>query len=211
METLRLWTAALIARIDGMATRIENHEALAQSAIQDVRRASARARIQLRRVRGDGERLRGQLEETRQAEVAWRDRARRKAEADESAALECLRRAREAAQRAGALAHRLEEHERLEAELGGDVARIQERLSRLEEHRHVLSARQSRADAFATIGNDEVGFCDVETLFDRWDVKISEREMSSGHEALGDAFEHRLSREEEEAELRDELDALRRE
>lgn len=210
MQTLKLWTAALVARIDGMATRIENHEALAQSAIQDVRRASARARVQLRRVRQDGDRLRTQLGEAREAEAAWRDRARRKAEEDEDAAIECLRRGRESTRRAEELGRRLDEHERVEAELASDVNAIQERLAKLEQHRHVLSARQSRAEAFASIACDEVGECDVESLFDRWDVKISEREMSGGHDRDGDAFEHRLSREEEDAELREELDALRR-
>ncbi len=208
MQTIRLWTAALVARIDGMAARIENHEALTQSAIQDVRRASARARLELRRVRNDGERLRSKLGEAREAEVAWRDRARRKAGDDEAAALECLRRGRESERRANNLARRLGEHERVEADLSSDVSRIQERLSGLEEHRHVLSARQSRADAFATIECDEVGASDVEGLFDRWDLKISEREISCGHDDGEDAFEHDFSREEEEAELRAELDQL---
>jgi phage shock protein A len=210
MQTLRLWTAALVARIDGMAARIENHEALAQSAIQDVRRASARARVELRRVRKDGDKLRTRLGEAREAEVAWRDRARRKAGEDEAAALECLRRGRESGRRASELARRLEEHERVEADLATDVGRIQERLSRLEEHRHVLSARQTRAEAFATIECDEVGAADVEGLFDRWDVKISEREISCGQDDAGDAFEHGFSREEEEEELRAELDELLR-
>lgn len=208
MQTLRLFTASLVARIDGMAARIENHEALAASAIQDVRRASARARFELRRVRKDGDRLRARLGEAKEVEASWRDRARRKGAEDETAALECLRRSREASRRAGELVRRVEEHERVESELATDVGRIQERLSRLEEHRHVLSARQTRADAFATIETEEVDAADVESLFDRWDVKISEREISCGHDEAGDAFEQGFSREEEETQLRAELDEL---
>ena len=48
MQTVRLWTAALVSRIDGMVSRIENHEALAASAIRDVRRAAARAKDEMK-------------------------------------------------------------------------------------------------------------------------------------------------------------------
>ena len=71
-----------------------------------------------------------------------------------------------------------------------------------------LTSWDTRADAFATIECDEVGASDVEGLFDRWDLKISEREISCGHDDGEDAFEHDFSREEEEAALRAELDQL---
>ena len=211
MQTVRLWTAALVSRIDGMVSRIENHEALAASAIRDVRRAAARAGVQLRRVRADGDRLRAQLEETREAEASWRERARRKADEDEAMAVECLRRARESARRLRALERRLAEHERIERDLGADVTRIQERLTRLEEHRHVLAARESRAVALAGVHEGEDALSpDVDDLFDRWEIRISERELVGGRDDSADSFEDTLSREEEEADLRAELDALRR-
>ncbi len=103
MQNIRLWTAALVSRVDGMVSRIENHEALAQSAVRDVRRAGARARVQLRRVRVDGERLRDELSRLREDVETWRERAPRRAVEDESAALECLRRSRRSMGRADAL------------------------------------------------------------------------------------------------------------
>ena len=205
MQNIRLWTAAVVSRIDGMVSRIENHEALAQSAIQEVRRASARARVQLRRVRADGEQLRAKIEESSEAEASWRERARRKAGEDEAAAIECLRRAREAARRIGVLENRLREHERLESGLTTDVARIQERLSRLEEHRHLLAARESRAEALTGLWVGDAGPGPIDDLFDRWEVQVSEREVSFGRDDDADAFEHGFSLEEEEADLRAEL------
>lgn len=211
MQTIRLWTHSLATRIDGMVSRIENHEALARSAIQEVRGAAARARVQLRRVRADGEQLRARIEEAREAEASWRERARRKASEDEAAAIECLRRSREAARRVGVLEARRIEHERLEAELTTDVGRIQERLTHLEEHKHVLAARESRAAALSGLDVGEVGPGPIEDLFDRWEVQISEREVSFGREDDADAFEHAFSKEEEEVSLHAELATLRAE
>ena len=208
MQNIRLWTSAVVSRIDGMVSRIENHEALAQGAIQEVRRASARARVQLRRVRADGEQLRAKIDENSQSEASWRERARRKAGEDESAAIECLRRAREAARRIRVLEARLREHDRLESELTADVTRIQERLSRLGEHRHLLAARESRAEALTGISAGDVGPGPIDDLFDRWEVQVSEREVSFGRDDDADAFEHGFSVEEEEADLQAELERL---
>ena len=209
MQNIRLWTAALATRIDGVVSRIENHESLTQTAIADVRRTAARARIQLRRVRADGEQLRHRIDEAAEGERSWQERARRKAEHDEAAAIECLRRAREAKRRGRVLAERLVEHERLEGELSADVTRIQERLSRLEEHRHQLAARESRATALSSLESGDLGPGPIEDLFDRWEVQISEREVSFGRDDDADAFEHAFSQEEEEADLRAELAELR--
>ncbi len=208
MQNIRLWTHTLATRIDGMVSRIENHEALARSAIQEVRGAAARARVQLRRVRADGKQLRARIEEAQEAETSWRERAQRKASEDEAAAIECLRRAREAGRRARVLEARRVEHERLETELAADVNRIQERLSHLEEHKHVLAARESRAVALSGLDVSEVGPGPIEDLFDRWEVQISEREVGFGRDDDPDAFEHAFSREEEDAALRAELDSL---
>jgi phage shock protein A len=196
--------------MDGMVSRIENHEALAQSAIRGVRQAAARANVQLRRVREDGERQRRRLEELREAEVAWRERARAKAEEDESVALECLRRGKEAARRSAVLARRLAEHERIEAQLAADVAKIDERLTVLEEQRNVLVTRQSRAEALSSVrdAHEPIG-ADPDEIFGRWETRVAEREYEGGCFDRGDVFEEEFTRAEEESELRAELAELR--
>ena len=213
MQSLRLWTAALVSRVDGMVSRIENHEALAQSAIREVRQAAARASVQLRRVRRDGERQRRRLDELREAEATWRDRARRKADADETTALECLRRSQQAARRAASLEARLRDHERIERQLARDVAAVEERLVRLDEQRHVLVTRQSRAEAMSALRDTSAPLStDLDDLFDRWEVRIAERELAGGcvESEDVDPLEGELDREEEQEALRAELETLRR-
>jgi phage shock protein A len=211
MQSIRLWTAALVSRVDGMVSRIENHEALAQSAIREVRQAAARASVQLRRVRRDGERQRQRLDELREAQATWRDRARRKADEDETTALECLRRSQQAARRAAALQARLRDHERIERQLARDVTAVEERLVRLDEQRHVLVTRQSRAEAMSALRDTSAPVhTDLDDLFDRWEVRIAESELAGGCAEDVDPLEGELDREEEQEELRTELEALRR-
>lgn len=213
MQSIRLWTAALVSRVDGMVSRIENHEALAQSAIREVRQAAARASVQLRRVRRDGERQRQRLDELREAQATWRDRARRKADEDETTALECLRRSQQAARRAAALQARLRDHERIERQLARDVTAVEERLVRLDEQRHVLVTRQSRAEAMSALRDTSAPVhTDLDDLFDRWEVRIAESELTGGCAEAEDVdpLEGELDREEEQEELRTELEALRR-
>ncbi|MDJ0865832.1 MAG: PspA/IM30 family protein [Myxococcota bacterium] len=212
MERFRSWTAGLISRVDWMVSQVENHEALAQSAIRDVRRAAARARVQLARVRADGERQRRERAEQHEAEHTWRERARAAAEQDETRALECLRRARRAQRRAAELERRVEEHERFEKQLAHDVATVEERLGVLETQRNLLRTRQSRAEALSTV-RDGAPVGDVDGLFERWETRVLEREFeggcAAGADGLGDAFEDEFEEAEEEQALREELDALR--
>ena len=215
MQRVRSWTSGLISRIDWMVTQVENHESLAVSAIREVQKNAARARVQLGRVQRDGETLRRRTAEARDAAATWRDRARG-SDDDEARALECLRRARRAERQADELERRLAEHERIEKQLTSDVARIDERLGELRERHNVLRTRESRAHALATVREAGAPMCtDTSDLFERWETQVAERELAGDctHDAAGllahDAFEEEFETREEEAALRAELAALR--
>ncbi len=209
MQRIRLWTASLVSRVDGMVTRIENHESLAASAIRDVRQAAARATVQLRRVRADGSRLRDELAARRDAEQSWKERAARVGDTDRDKAIECLRRSKRASREAVELTRRLAEHERIEKQLASDVAVVEDRLSRLEDQRNVLVTRQSRAEALGTV-RDAQAPCglDVDEVFGRWETRVAEREYAGACLPRGDDLETSFSQEEEGEELGAELDDL---
>ena len=209
MQRIRLWTAGLVSRVDGMVSRIENHEGLADSAIHDVRRAAARATVQLRRVRADGVRQRARLTALREEEVNWEERAARSSTEEREKALECLRRSRRAGRQARDLAQRIEEHERVEKQLAADVARVEDRLAQLEQQRNVLVTRQSRAEALGSVRHAESPLgADVEEIFGRWETRVAENEFAGGCLHTGDSFEAEFAEEEEAESLGAELDAL---
>ena len=209
MQRIRLWTASLVSRVDGMVTRIENHESLAASAIRDVRQAAARATVQLRRVRADGSRLRDELAARRDAEQSWKERAARVGDTDRDKAIECLRRSKRANRETVELERRLAEHERIEKQLASDVAVVEDRLSRLEDQRNVLVTRQSRAEALGTVRDAQApGGFDVDEVFGRWETRVAEREYAGACLPRGDDLETSFSQEEEGEALGAELDDL---
>lgn len=202
--------ASLVSRVDWMVSQVENHEALADSAIRDLQRHAARARVQMGRVRADGERLAARLEKERAAATTWRERARGLAESDEPKALECLRRAKQAAQRIAELEARVVEHDRIEKQLRGDLARVEDKLSKLRTQRNLMRTRQSRAEALAAVGECEDA-CGLDDVFDRWDARITERELAAGCSDEEDRFDFEFGEAELEEGLREELAALRSE
>ena len=115
MARFKRWTHGFVASIDSMIVQVENHEALATSALRDLEQGVARSRVQLMRVERDGRSLRQALDDEREAAARWRDRARR--EENEARALECLRRHKRSEARVSELNHNQTEHERIEQQL----------------------------------------------------------------------------------------------
>jgi hypothetical protein len=107
----------------------------------------------------------------------------------------------------------LRDHERIERQLARDVTAVEERLVRLDEQRHVLVTRQSRAEAMSALRDTSAPLhTDLDDLFDRWEVRIAESELAGGCSEAEDIdpLEGELDREEEQEALRAELEALRR-
>ncbi|MEO1171747.1 MAG: PspA/IM30 family protein [Myxococcota bacterium] len=209
MNRWKRWSVSIRTRLDDVIGQIENHEAVVDEVIRDVHRAAARARVQLRRVQRDGSSLRTRLADERRTAREWRDRAARLDSEDESRALECLRRAKRAERSATELEQRRDEHERAEKQLTSDVRAIESRLSALRERRNLMQTRQSRAEAVSVVHAPDDTLCTLDDVFDRWDSRITEMEIVTGHGAPVDSFEDEFVSAEEEAELRAELQELR--
>lgn len=210
MYFFKRWTSALVSRVDWMAAQVENQEALVNSAIREAQQATAKAKVQLARVHGDGNKLRNRLEEEQQAEQRWRDRARSCAEEDEAKALECLRRSKQAGKQAGQLKGRIEEHQRVEHQLQADVQTLQERLAELVEKRNLMRTRESRASAMKTVSEVMVPMNDgLDDIFERWDTRITEAEIISSCCEQSDPLDSDFVTAEEEDALRAELEELK--
>ncbi|NIR32663.1 MAG: hypothetical protein GWN84_25855 [Gammaproteobacteria bacterium] len=211
MNYFKRWTAGIFSRIDGFIAQVENHDALAAQALRELAQSTARAHVQLKRVRADGEALRRQLAEQREHGQVWKERAKRSTE-DEGRAIECLRRSKRAARSADELERRLAEHERMEQQLGDDIRKLEERIRRLREQRNLMRTRQSRAEAMSALQDGTVQLNDdIHEMFERWEIRVTEAEYTGGVSAADeDRFEREYVSEEEETALKEELRALRR-
>ena len=120
MSYLKRWTTGVFSRIDSFVAQVENHEALANEALQNLQQTTARAQVQLKRVREDGQRLQRQCAEQHEQCARWRERAKRSI-TDDARAVECLRRQKGAQRGVDELERRMQEHERIEQQLVADV------------------------------------------------------------------------------------------
>ncbi len=208
MSIIKRLSATLHARLDRVVNQIENHDAVVEAALAESREALARAKVQLARVRQDGERLHKELAEMRGAETAWTERARAAAD-DEATALECLRRRNAARTRQSELAAAISRHQESEERLGGDVKRAEEQLMRLSEQRNLMRTRESAAEALSLLSGFERTLpAELDRAFERWSVRVTETELAAGGADAADPLARGFEAEEERAALRAELAEL---
>ena len=211
MKKLKRWTAGVIASFDSVISQIENHESLVTSAIQEMQQAGGRARVQLKRVIEDGKKMRRRITELEEAQDLWKERARKSAKLDEERAMECLRRLKRVQAELKSLEEQELEHTKLEKQLTADLATVDQRLTKLKQQRNIMRTRQSRAEALrAASGEDSSLISEIDDIFERWEVKVSEYEIGSSVRLADgfDDFEETYRSAEEEAELREELQEL---
>jgi phage shock protein A len=209
MARFKRWTHGFVASIDSMIVQVENHEALASSALRELEQGVARSKVQLMRVERDGLALKQALSDEREAALRWRDRARR--EEHEARGLECLRRHKRCEARVKELTDNQAEHERIEQQLKRDVQTLERRLLELRQQRNTMRTRQSRAEAFSVAqGAGESDNGEIGQIFERWETRVAETEVASGClVASVDGLEEEFLDAEEAASLKLELAELK--
>ncbi len=209
MSLIQRISATLTSSVDRAVSRVENHDAIINAALKDTRRAAARSRVRLERVRRDGDALKTRLRELEEAATRWTERARSIAGKDETRALECLRRRRDCLQQIDKLTQSIARHDELEQRIGEQVREIDERIKEVTEQRNVMRSRQSVAEAMHAMNAAQGGSAvDIEDTFDRWEINLGETELLFGANVTADPLDTSFLEEEDRAALRAELDVL---
>ena len=149
-------TATVAANVDSAVASMENHDAVVEASLNDMRRASAKAKARLLRVTNDGVRLRRKFADLQTAEARWVERAKQYANDDEAKALECLRRKKDCERHLSSCEETIQQHTELESRLKISIEKIDNRYQDLEQTRTMMRTRQSAADAYRTselVGN----------------------------------------------------------
>ena len=209
MNLIRRITATVSSSVDRAVSRVENHDAIVEAALRDTRQAASRARVRLRRLQRDGERLKQRHDALGVAIERWGERARAVAAEDETKALACVRRRRDCEQQRTALASAIENHAVLEKRMAEQVRQIDGRIEEVMRQRNEMRSRQSVADAIRAVGHMDDGTrVDLEETFDRWEIQLGETEILSEAAAPVDVLESEFLAEEDDAALRAELELL---
>lgn len=202
---VKSFAGGLRSRFDRLLRQLENHEAIAQSAITELQAALSRAAAQRARLSRSGDRLRAEQGRAKHEAEMWRRRA---AECqDDAAALDCLRRGRQRTRASEELERRLSAQRELETRLCRDVAVLESRFAELSDRHRELRARETRAQTYqhALIANSTT---DADDIFEQWETQVTEQEYLAG--PIDDWLELRnLAEEHETEELQAELATLR--
>ncbi len=206
MKALKRWTTSISSSFDWVISQVENHETLVGSAIREMQHASAKAKMQLNRVKKDGSAMRERLAELKEAEKLWQDRALSVHTSDPQKALECIRRKKRSEREIKAIEGHIKEHRKLEKQLSGDLETIHSRISELKRKKNAFAARQYRAEAAQAGQREDIGLItEIDEIFDRWEGRLAQCEA---FESVPDGFEDDFLQEEEDQQLEAELEAL---
>ncbi len=207
MKMLKRWVSCVTANFDWVLTQVENHEALVDSAIREMQAAGGKARVQLARVRRDGESMRQRLEQNRELEKSWTERAIRIGATEQEKALECLRRKKTVQLEIAALEKQVAEHGRLEVQLAADLKHLSTRIDELKRKKNTMSARQYRAEAMRVGQTEDMALIsELGDIFERWENRVAEAETINIEPE--DSLDAELKSDEQQVELESELAAL---
>jgi len=212
MSIFKRLSATLVSSIDQVVGEIENHDAVVQASLQDMRRQIAEAKVRLSQVHREQASLQEQIREQQDGAQRWRERALACSESDEGKALECLSRSRHCQQQAERLEQALAGFESTAEKLAVDIETSEQRLAQNKQKLTLMRARQSTSSALNATGEQGQDACQLaDDTFDRWEINISQAEMVSDSHPAIDPLEREFTTREQQEELRRELAALRAE
>lgn len=204
-------TATFAANVDSAIATMENHNAVVEASLHELRSAAAKSKARLRRIRADGARLEAKLAELGATLGQWNARALRYADNDDDKALECLRRKRATLDEQTATEQALESHRALIAKLTASIERIDARYRELEQTRTLMQSRERAAVATRTVSEAQrcAGTLDIDDTLERWEARIAEFEPDDDPAPEALRFEQSLIDEEQRADLQAELEILK--
>ncbi|MBD5778146.1 PspA/IM30 family protein [Pelagicoccus sp. NFK12] len=207
MRKLKIWTASIVSGFDSVISKVENHESLVASSIQELQTAAAHATVKLGRLKQEIRRMKDKRCQLEQSRERWKERALALRESDKAKAIECLRRGKSVESEIAQLEKEIPSHNQLADSIEADLRKLQNKIDELKLRKRAFSTRASRAKAMkicqdysATSGEQ------LEDTFERWELKLAESEIASS--ACTDSLEDEFLREEEFAALEEELEQL---
>jgi len=209
MSIFKRLSATLVSRIDQVVGEIENHDAVVQATLTDMRKKVAEAKVRLQQVQREKSRLEQQISEQQANSQRWRQRAVASAKQDENKALECVSRARYCEQNASRLQQAMAHYHQAADKLSHDIHIAEQRLAEVKQKATLMRARQSSNNALLSTSDsmpDTTQFLD--DTFDRWEINITQTEMSIDTGEPVDGIEHEFLHAEQQQVLREELAAL---
>ncbi|TQV76796.1 hypothetical protein FLL45_02235 [Aliikangiella marina] len=209
MSILKRLSVTLFSRLDNVVSDIENHDAIIEAAIEEQAKKIANAKVQLLHLNRRKSSVLQQLKNANEERERWQQRALNEAKVNESKALECIRRRKNAEQQIEKLKQSESEYVTAAEKLSRDIQHSEEELTDIKQKRQLLKARESSAKVRSEFTpNANANLKQAEKAFDRWEANLMESPLEIEEALLVDDFEQAYQAEEKENELKEELAQL---
>ncbi len=209
MSIFKRLSATVAARVDQVVGEIENHDAVAQATIKDMRMKVAEAKVRLVQLRREAERIEKQKIDQEENAERWRKRAVEVAATDENKALDCVNRRRHCQSQIELLTQSQVRYQQGVDKLTRDINIAEQRLAEVQQRASLMRARQSTSSALNATSGSNVDVAHLlEDTFDRWEINITQAELAVDNNPLVDPVEHEFIKTEEKEALREELASM---
>jgi len=210
MRIISRISTSISAALDRAVGSMENHDAIVEASIHQIRAKAGEVKARFKRVQSDAARMEEKIQGLDKQVELWAERAIAP-HTNEITALECMQRRKNCQEQRAQLADSREQLRSVEARLRDNVERIEKRLRELQQQRSVMRSRQAAAEACKTRETLYQGcvIADIDETLERWDAQIMGAEIT--HEVTDpiDTLERQFVAEEDRASLAAELEAVR--
>jgi phage shock protein A len=214
MSLFKRISVSFRSQLDSAVSRIENHDAIIDAALQESRDAIARLKLQQSRLNRKLQAADTQMVSLRNDEQNWVRRAKTLAEGDESQAIACLERRDRCTEQIRQLQQQTDQYNEMAFRLTKDLSQLEQKLIHDEQRLQAFRGRDLTAKAQTAL-QDVIcsDSTDLDQTFDRWELAITRKEMQQQPLDVTmdsrDSFEERIQREERLAAHKAELKSLR--
>ncbi len=196
-------------QLDNVVSDFENHEALADVALNDLQQLQGQTRLQLHRIRKLIQQHEENIKKQKQQADTWTKRALSLKDNDETAALECMKRLRHCKQSIQSLQKNLDTTRDQESKMQNNLQSIQEQLHQLSSKKHELIARQQQTKIFhQTRSPSQSTQSSANQIINRWEETLISQEDETFDSVDFDPFNKQFEEEEDMLELKSMLDEL---
>ncbi len=206
MSIFKRLSTTLVSHVDQVVGEIENHDAVIQATLDEMRKKIAQAKVNLAQVQREETKLKQQIETQENDQQRWRERAVISAKTDEAKALICLQRSQQCDKEIVRLKHSLDTYQQTSQQLAQDITQSETQLAEMNQKQTLMRARQSSSAALNTTNQAmHEDNRQLEKSFDRWEVKVCQAEMRNDNAPIIDPIEQEFATREQQDELRQQL------
>jgi len=207
MKILKKLSINIRSSFEGLINQMENHEAVSLAALRNYQADLAKAKVRLKRMEAESEKLEKQLQESKDEIKQWEERARRFASEDRQKAIDCLKRKKRLEEQLDSKSSNLVSVQNSVSDAQIIVSSMVEKIELIKNKRNEFVIRDSCSKLVdhSVIGEEEP----MEDLFDRWETALVAREaIAESKFEVTDNFETLIEKEEKDTQLEAELDEM---